>query len=363
MRVAIVHDYLTQRGGGERVVLSMLRAFPDAPVYTSFYEPSSTLAGFSEATVYPLPMNRIGALRRHHRAALPLLAPSFSALKIEADVVICSSAGWSHGIQTSGRKLVYCHSPARWLYHQADRYIGEGRPLLRAGLRAMQPALRSWDRKAAQSADRYVVNSTAIRETVRKVYGIDAEVLPPPHSVNVHGPQETVDMLEPGYLLCVSRLLPYKNVDTIVDAFRALPQQRLVVVGAGPQLSRLTAAAGPNVRFLGAVSEDQIRWLYANCAGLVAASYEDYGLTPLEAASFAKPVAVLRWGGFLDTVAEGQTGVYFDEPEPEAISTALRTLLDRPWDERVLLSHARKYDEVRFTQRLQQLALEERAAA
>ncbi|MGH7747944.1 MAG: glycosyltransferase, partial [Candidatus Dormibacteria bacterium] len=203
MRVAIVHDYLTQRGGGERVVLSMLRAFPDAPVYTSFYEPGSTLSGFDAVKVRPLPINRIGPLRQRHRLALPLLAHSFGALTVEADVVICSSAGWSHGIQTQGRKVVYCHSPARWLYHQADRYLGQGRLLVRAALASLQPSLRRWDRRAALTAHRYLVNSTAIRDSVRHIYGIDAEVLPPPHSIDVNGPKLPVDLIEPGYILCV----------------------------------------------------------------------------------------------------------------------------------------------------------------
>src|SRR5437868_3905298 len=133
MRVAIVHDYLTQRGGAERVVLSMLKAFPKALVYTSLYDPNSTFQEFRNIEVRTLPIDRIGTLRRNHRLALPLLAPAFSQLKVDADVVICSSSGWAHGVKTDARKVVYCYTPARWLY-QPDRYLARDKSVAHAAL-------------------------------------------------------------------------------------------------------------------------------------------------------------------------------------------------------------------------------------
>src|SRR4051812_17705186 len=120
--VAIVHDYLTQRGGAERVVLAMNRAFPDAPIYTSLYDPDGTYPEFATIDVRTAPLNRVPALCRYHRGAFPVLAPTFSAMNIDADVVVCSSSGWAHGVRTAGYKIVYCHAPARWLY-QTDRYL------------------------------------------------------------------------------------------------------------------------------------------------------------------------------------------------------------------------------------------------
>src|SRR5436189_353008 len=120
MRIALVHDYLTQRGGAERVVLSLTRAFPDAPLYTSLYDPAGTFREFADVDVRPLALNAIATLRQRHRLALPLLAAAFSRLEVPADVVVCSSSGWAHGAQVEGRKVVYCHTPARWLY-QPDR--------------------------------------------------------------------------------------------------------------------------------------------------------------------------------------------------------------------------------------------------
>ena len=136
--VAIVHDYLTQRGGAERVVLSMLKAFPGAPLYVSVYEPDSTFPEFREVDVRTAGIDRVGLIRRNHRLGLPLYAPTFSRMTVPADVAICSSSGWAHGVRTTGRKIVYCHLEARWLY-QTGRYLGGLRPVARAGVEVLRP--------------------------------------------------------------------------------------------------------------------------------------------------------------------------------------------------------------------------------
>ena len=352
--VALVHDYLTQRGGAERVVLSMLEAFPDAPVYTSFFEPSLTFPEFSAGRVRTLPLNRLRPLRSRHRLALPLLAAAFSRLDVAADVVICSSSGWAHGARTAGRKVVFCHTPARWLYQQ-DLYL-RGRPALaRATFAALRPVLAAWDRRAAASAHRYVVNSTAVRARVRDLYGIDAEVLAPPYGLDPNDTQSPVEGLQPGFFLCVSRLLPYKNVDAVVAAFADLPGERLVVVGDGPDEAEIRRLGGPNVRLLGTMSDEKLRWLYGHCTGLVAAAYEDFGLTPLEAAAFGKPTAALRWGGFLDTLVEDATGVFFAQPRPGDIAVAVRRLRSCRWSGPTLRAHAERFGERRFIERLRAL--------
>jgi glycosyltransferase involved in cell wall biosynthesis/ubiquinone/menaquinone biosynthesis C-methylase UbiE len=361
-RVAIVHDYLTQRGGAERVVLSMLRAFPRAPLYTSLYRPETTFPEFAAADVRTLPLNRVPPLRRYHRLALPLLAPAFSRLEVRADVVLCSSSGWAHGARVPGRKVVYCYTPARWLY-QRERYLGDQSPRgAVAALAALRPHLTRWDRRAAASADRYLTLSTAVSERIRALYGRDAEILPPPLTIDPDALAKPVEGLAPGFFLCVSRLLPYKDVAEVCEAFSMLPDERLAVAGDGPDASRLRARAPANVRLLGSVTDAQLRWLYANCAGLLSASYEDYGLTPLEAAAFGKPAAVLRWGGFLDTVREGSTGVFFDVPEPEEIRRAPAVLRSREWDAQAIRAHAESYSESRFVERLRQVVAEEAAA-
>jgi glycosyltransferase involved in cell wall biosynthesis len=355
-RVAIVHDYLTQRGGAERAVLALCRAFPKAPLYTSLYDSRSTFPGFREHEVRTLWLDHLRPFRRHHRVALPLLPLAFRTTQVEADVVICSSSGWAHGIRAKGRTIVYCYSPAKWLYRRGD-YLGDHpRPTARLGLRLLDPFLRRFDRRAAARADTYLVISTFIARQVREVYGIDAEVVFPPAGVDVTGPSRPVAGIDPGYLLTVSRLLPYKNVSQIVEAFRMLPDRRLVVVGEGPERSRIAATAPANVRLISNVTDEQLRWLYANCTGLVAASREDFGLTPIEAASFGKPSSTLRWGGFLDTVSSDVTGVFFDSPEPAAIATAVEGLATRPWDPDRIRLHAAEFSEERFIERIRAIA-------
>lgn len=357
--VALVHDYLTQCGGAERVVLAMTRAFPDAPLYTALYHPAGTFADLATCEVRPSPLNRVGLLRRHHRLALPFLAPTFSRMRVEAQVLVCSSSGWAHGAATSGRKVVYCYTPARWLY-QGQRYLGRGRqPLGRLALFLLGPWLRRWDRQAASSASRYIATSTHVQRTIREAYGVEAEILAPPPALGPEGPEDQPEGLEPGYLLCVSRLMAYKNVDAVIGAAGLLPDRRLVVVGDGPDGGRLASAAPANVVFAGQVPDARLRWLYANCAAVVAASYEDYGLTALEGAAFGKPVAVLRWGGFVDTVVEGRTGVFFDRPDPSSIARALAEVAGTSWSATDLAAHAAQYKEARFIARLRAIVAEE----
>ena len=355
-RVAIVHDYLTQRGGAERVVLSLCRAFPDAPVYASLYDPEATFAEFRERDVRPLWLDRARLLRRRHRLALPLLPLAFSTSRVEADVVVCSSSGWAHGIRTDGRKIVYCHSPAKWLYRRDDYLGAHPSTAARVGLQVLAPFLRYFDQRAAATADTYIANSTFIASQLREVYGIDAEVLCPPAGLGPQGPSEAIAGIEPGYVLTIARLLPYKNTGEVVDAFRSLPDLRLVVVGEGQEHDRLVTHAPANVRFVGEVGDASLRWLYANCTGLVAASREDFGLTPVEAASFGKPVAALRWGGFLDTVVADVTGVLFDRPDPVSIAGAVEMLATRPWDARAIEAHATTFSEERFVDRIRSLS-------
>lgn len=352
-----MHDYLTQRGGAERVVLSILSAFPDATIYTSLYDPDGTFPEFRATRIQTLGIDRIPLLRRHHRLALPLLSVAFSRLRPEADLVLCSSSGWAHGVQTTGRKIVYCHAPARWLY--ARDYLGRGRPAARFALSLLRRRLLAWDRNAAASAHRYLTNSNANRDRIRARYGIDAEVVPPPPRIDPTHPRRAVSGIEEGFSLCVSRLHPYKHVDAVVAAASLLPAERFVLVGTGPEEKRLRAQAGPNVRFVGAVADEELCWLYSNCSCVVAASHEDYGLTPLEGAVFGKPSVALRIGGYLDTVDERKTGVFFDRPEPRAIADALRNLSSMSWEGSTIQAHARSYSEERFIARLRDIALEE----
>ena len=356
--VAIAHDYLTQRGGAERVVLALARAFPGAPIYTTLYDPAGTFPEFADLDVRTSGLNRVGFLRRRHRAALPVLALASSRLPIEADVVIASSSGWAHGFPTRGKKIVYCYSPARWLY-QSDQYVGD-RPgsIRRLALGLLRTGLKRWDKRAAATADRYLAISHVVRERIAECYGIDADVVPAPIAPEVTEvvpePVTTswISADGPPFLLCVSRLLPYKNVHLVMAAMRLLPDMRLVVVGRGPEQARLRSLAPSNVLMLEGLTDGQMRWLYQHATAVVAASFEDFGLTPLEAAAQGTPSVALRAGGFLDTVVEGRTGTFFDLPQPALIAEAIEIAAAHPWDADVIRARAAEFSEARFAERI-----------
>lgn len=354
-RVAIAHDYLTQRGGAERVVLSLLKAFPDARIHTTLYDPDGTYPEFRDADVVTSPLNRIGALRRDHRLALPLLAWAAGRVEVDADVVVVSSSGWAHGFAGNGRRLVYCYSPARWLY-QTETYLGG--PARRSprglALLAMRPWLRRWDLRRARRADRYLAISRVVRERIATAYAIDAPVVPAPHSFDPSAPQEEVPALadwSDGFHLVVSRLLPYKNVDAAIAAFRGTGR-RLVVIGDGPERERLEADLPPDVRMVRGLSDAQMRWAYAHCRAVVAPSIEDYGLTPLEGGAYGRPTLALRGGGYLDTVVEGVTGVFFTEPSPTAIASAVASAEEHDWDPAAITAHVDGFSERHFIARI-----------
>lgn len=356
--VAIVHDYLTQKGGAERVVLSMLEAFPEAPLYTSVYDPDATFPEFRDHDVRTLWTNKVPGLRRDHRRGLLIYPHAFSSLTVKADVTLCSSSGFAHGVKTTGRKIVYCYTPARLLYSEADAYLTAWSTPVRRLARAVRGPLRSWDRRAAETADQFITTSTVVRERIRKTYGREATVLAPPVHVDISGSQRPLTAVEPGFLLSVCRLLPYKNVDTVVEAMAELTSSRLVIVGTGPDRDRLQEMAGTNVIFAGEIDDAELRWCYANCAGLVAASFEDYGLTPVEAAAYGKPSVVLRRGGFLDTVSEAQTGILVNDLTPAAFARGIERMLEHPWDQETLMEHARAHSFSRFSIRLHALVLQ-----
>jgi glycosyltransferase involved in cell wall biosynthesis len=359
--VTLAHDYATQRGGAERVALKIAEAFPGSPMYTTLYEPSETFPEFEGLDLRTSGLNRAGLLRRHHRLALPLLASAVNAQQIDGGVLVASSTGWAHGYRGADHTVVYCHAPARWLY-QKQRYLGSHagpgvrgqvrQAAAKAAVSGLMTPLRRWDGRQARQADLYLANSTVTQRAIAEVYGIEAEILAPPPALLPAGDERAPAGVEPGFLLCVARLLPYKNVDVVVEAVNSLPGVRLVVVGAGPDRERLLKLAGPEVTLAGRVDDEELRWLYRNCSALVAASHEDYGLSPLEAGSFGRPSLVLGDGGFLDTVVEGRTGIFFDSPEPGPIAEGIQDVLSQRWDAREIAAHVDCFSAQRFTRRL-----------
>lgn len=349
MRIEVAHDYLTQRGGAERVALELAQLSTARRIYTSVYNPPGTFPDFASIEVKTSWLQHIRPIRKDPRVALPVLPMAWSSLKIEdADVVLTSSTGFAHGVPvpTGCKKIVYCHNPPRWLYQTGDYVRGR---TSRLGFRGVAPLLRHWDQKAAWSADVYVANSTTVADRIWKAYGISAAVVHPPVMVDVNAPRQPIDNLEPGYWLTVARGRGYKNVQLLTEAFADLPRERLVVAGSAPG-----GLGGANVQTVGFVSEEELRWLYANARGLVSVSREDFGLTPLEANAFGTPVAVLRAGGFLDSTAPGISGEFIDQATVKHVKECIQHFPVH--DTASVTAHARKFSAQMFRQRMLDIA-------
>ncbi len=355
-RFAVVQDYLCAYAGGERVALAIAEML-SAPIYTSLFDSKRTF-DTKGTEVHAAWLSRFEFFRADHRRALPFLALVFERMTVEADVVLCTTAGWSHGVRARGKKVAYWESPAKWLY-RPDDYRAAGTLVGRAALLLLRKPLLWWDVRAVRTVDLHLANSHFTADLLHGIYGIKAHVIPCPHTLNAYGPQSPVPGLpQNSYLLCVCRLLPYKNVEALVGAMRDLPGETLYIIGTGPERTRLQDVAPPNVAFLGSVSEATLRWLYAHCYALITASREDFGLTPLEAATFGRPSIALRWGGFLDTVIEGRTGVFFDTATTGSIASAISRARAIDWDEAAIRQHADEFSVGRFAERLHQFLAE-----
>lgn len=340
MNTAIVHDSLTD-DDPLRVVHGMIGAYPDATVRTALHADGSR----SGAPPTAPPDGAAPAPGSRHHLALPLQAPAFSKLRVDADLTLVSSTGWAHGVRTTGRKIVYCHSPARW---SSEQFIRRSGRWARLATRARMSRMATWDRAVAQTADRYLVKSPALRTEVERAYGIEAQILPPPAGIDAEGPRVPIPGIDPGYVLCVEPLQTHRNLDVIVDALRILPDATLVIAGTGHLRSHLDDVAGRNVVFVGDTAEWHLRWLYANAAVVVGASFDDFNTAPVEAAAHGVPFVAPRRGTYLDTVSHGVTGLLFDVIDDRSIAGALLAALGCRWDRDELRRHAERFGERQF---------------
>jgi glycosyltransferase involved in cell wall biosynthesis len=313
--VAIVHDYLNQPGGAERVVLAIAGMWPDAPIYTSLYRVDSTFPSFGGAEIRTSPLDLM-PVDRGFRNLFPLYPAAFRAFgTLDHDVVISSSSGWAHSVRTAPHTFhaVYCHNPARWLYGRA--HLSGSR---RRALAPFVGALRSWDRVAARRAQLYIANSQEVSGRIRDQYGVEAPVVYPPVEIGRFRPRPRGERL-----LVVSRLLPYKRVDAVVDV-ATRTGIGLDVVGVGPAMDELRSRAGASVSFHGRVSDADVAELMEGCRALCLPGTEDFGITPVEAMAAGKPVVAFAGGGALETVTEGRTGAFFHRHDPVSVLDAIR---------------------------------------
>jgi glycosyltransferase involved in cell wall biosynthesis len=318
MRAAIVHYWLLNRRGGEKVLDGLCRLLPDADIFTLFCDPD-TLS--SEVRRHRITTSFLNPLRRHYRSLLPLMPMALETFDLRGyDLVVSSESGPAKGVLTAStaRHICYCHTPMRYLWDLYPAYRNEFTPSRwkRAAMTPISNYLRLWDYASAARVDRFVANSRNVRTRIWKTYRREADVVHPPVDIDSFywKPAEN-------YFLIVSELVPYKRIDTAVRLF-SRNGRRLRIAGAGPELKSLRRAAAPNVEFLGRVSDDGLRDLYARCRALILPGEEDFGITPVEALASGKPVIALGRGGALETVPPFG-GVFYDEPAEESLAAAI----------------------------------------
>jgi glycosyltransferase involved in cell wall biosynthesis len=356
---AVVHDYLNQRGGAERVALELADLWPGAPVYTSLYRRESTFPEFAGHDVRTSWLDRLPA-DGQFRSLFPLYPSAFRGFgTLEHDVVVSSSSGWAHGVRTAPGTVhvVYCHTPARWLYTPGS-YLGASsrqqqlaRPLLRA--------MRAWDQHAASRATTYVANSENVRRRIRAVYGRDAEVVYPPVDTERFTPGPRGERL-----LVVCRLLPYKRVDAVIRAANRAGLA-LDVVGSGPAYGQLADLAGPTVTFHRRLDDAEVTELVEGCRALVLPGAEDFGIVPVEAQAAGKPVVAFAEGGALETVQDGLTWTFFADHDEDSILAAIRAADELETTPDEIAAAAQRFSRERFREAMEQVidAARERVAA
>jgi glycosyltransferase involved in cell wall biosynthesis len=353
-KIAVVHDFLYCYAGAEKVLEQILYLYPGADLFSLFdFLPESQRAFLSGRKVHCSFLQHLPGVRRHHRAYLPLMPLAVEQINVDSyDLVISSSYVAAKGVLTRPDQLhiSYCHSPPRFawdLQHQYLHETGLDRGIKSALARLLLHYIRGWDFRSANNVDVFVTNSEMVAQRVRKFYRRDSVRVFPPVDLAAF----TVQPNKEDFYVTASRLVPYKRVNLIVEAFSRSPRRKLVVIGDGPEFKRLSALAGPNVRLLGYQPFEALRDHLQRARAFVFAAEEDFGIAPLEAQACGTPVIALRRGGLLETLIPGQTGVFFDEQTPQSLLAALDQFEARTdWDAGLIRQGAERFSVNRFRQ-------------
>lgn len=360
-RVAIIHDWLTDMGGAERVVLALLSAFPGAPIYTSVFEPQGAgLQMFKDADVRTTWLQKLPrGLRRLHRLFPVLRVWAFRSLDLRAyDVIISSSSAESKQVKkrSDAVHICYCHTPTRYYWSHYQHYrqdpgFGRLNPLIRLIMPPFVWWMKRLDFAAAQRVDYFVANSSEVRDRVKRFYGRDSVVINPPVEVARFTLAQTTGSRRAGYV-SIGRLVPYKRFDVAVQACSELGLP-LTVYGSGPEYAKLQKMAGPTVSFVKNATDQQIARALRSARALLFPAEEDFGIVQIEALAAGTPIVAYARGGALDVVKDGINGVLFYQQTTDSLIAALQTLeglrLNRPG----IMASARQWDTARFIKKLQ----------
>ncbi|MFA6429815.1 MAG: glycosyltransferase [Patescibacteria group bacterium] len=353
MRVALVHDYLIQDGGAERVFLAFHEMFPSAPIFSLFHDPELTHKGFHGATIITSSLNRLPFAPKHYQWYLPFMPQAIESFDFtHFDLVLSSSSTFAKGVIISpeAKHICYCHTPTRFLWQERLSYVNDlPQPaIVKWILPPFLHRMRQWDRLAADRPDHLLTNSRTSQQRIHRYYQRASTVIYPPVDVSAI-PLAT----GPGsYWLAGGRFVAYKKFDVLLRAFSALDLP-LKIFGYGPEERRLRAIAGPKTEFIIHADEATKHRLFRDAIGFLNPQMEDCGITAIEAMSAGRPVIAYRKGGATETVVEGVTGQFIDAQTPEAVIAAVKNFDASRFDAQTIRAHAATFSKERFKEQMQ----------
>jgi len=318
MKLAIVHDFLNQYGGAERVVGYFLKMFPEVPVYTSIYFPDDTFNSFRDENIITTFMQKIPGIRKYYKKLFFLYPYAFRSLRLyDYEIILGSSSSYSHFINKckDSVHINYCYTPPRFLWETKSYLEGEKvSGVMSAAVKPIIYFLRKMDLEQSKKVDYYFAISEYVRSKIKKVYNRESVVIYPPIEIEKYKFSKSKE----DFYLVVSRLKGYKRVDIAVKAFNILGK-KLLIVGTGEDEINLRKISRENIEFLGTVKDNELFDLYSRAKSLVFTGKEDFGLTPVEAQASGTPVVAFEEGGAVETIINGRTGFFFDKQEPEVL--------------------------------------------
>lgn len=353
MRVALIHYWLVSMRGGEKVLEALCELFPDAVIFTHVHDPAAISATINAHEIRASFIQRLPNPRRNYRRYLPLMPFALEALDLSGfDLIISSESGPAKGIRPpkNAFHLCYCHSPMRYLWSHYDEYRRGADLATRLLMPLLTPPLRRWDRATASRVDHFVANSAAVAERIRRYWGREAEVIHPPVDIEAFGPPTEPE----DFYLAAGELVGYKRFDLAIEACNRL-RRPLVVIGKGPEEARLRKLAGPTVTFLGHVPFDVLADHLRRCKALLFPQEEDFGILAVEAMASGRPVIAHARGGALETVREGESGVFFQEHSVNSLAEAMLRSETVPFDSNMIQNKAQKFGKTHFVNAIARL--------
>ncbi len=355
MKIALVHDYLVQYGGAERVLEAFTELFPYAPIYTLVYDPEAMHGIFANKRIYTSFLQRLPFSRKRHRFFPPLMPLAIEEFDFsQYDIVLSDSSSYAKGILTRPETLhiSYMHTPMRYAWDDCQKYtedFGFPKMIKRLVPYFMNP-IRLWDRASADRVDRYLANSRFVAKRIKKYYQKDALVVHPPVNVERFYIAKKEDRKK--YFLMVGRLIAYKRHDIAIKACNELGLP-LKIIGRGPEMKRLRKLAGPTIEFLGRVPEEELPKYYAECRGFIFPQEEDFGIVAIEAMAAGRPLVAFRGGDIVEHMEEGMGGKFFDEQSVASLRQALSSFDEHLYDPERIHRRALAFDKEKFKATIQ----------